>query len=65
MLPRHAPTVCGSQRVAGVLSIQRRNVPDDKPALLRRAHMRPVPEQRARQSRLRQLLRDRWEPDGR
>ena len=29
MLPRHVPTVCGSQRVAGVLSIQRNDVPDD------------------------------------
>eukprot|EP00964_Phaeocystis_antarctica_P074686 scaffold45981_cov72-Phaeocystis_antarctica.AAC.1 len=26
---RGVPTVCGSQRVAGVLSIQRRNMPDD------------------------------------
>ena len=29
MLPRHMPTMCGSQRVAGVLSVQRLDVPDD------------------------------------
>ena len=29
LLPRHVPTVCDSERVAGVLSIQRLDVPDD------------------------------------